>query len=410
MNLRSITAPLLFGALACLPTMASSAQNAAASAPQETKRSWTIRAERIHTVSGQVIEGGLVRIENGRIAAIVPGGKGGDFSVYAITPGLIDLSPEITLGIQAVEEDREVTPEMRLVDALNLFSTRFGRELNSGVTTVLLSQPDRNVIGGLAAVVKTGGPETLEARLVKADALMAGVFGSSPSSGNSPAFFRPAGLFNRRPTTRMGVEWEARKALYDALYALEDGVELPGSVQLQAVLKGEMSLLLQASATQDIRTALYLKEEFGIPKLIVSAAAEAWKEPEILQRSGAAVVLPPFTWNGTTTVDRGFMAWNTAHQLEQLGITFALSGRGSADPDARLALQPAFAVRAGVNPDLALKAATLIPAQLLGIQDRVGSLEVGRDADLALWNGEPTRFTSTVVGVLLNGALVKDPR
>jgi imidazolonepropionase-like amidohydrolase len=401
---------LLGAALAALLLTGSLSAQGAEKDAQEPRRSWTIRAERIHTVSGQVIEGGLVRVENGRIAAIVPGGKGGDLAVHTITPGLIDLSPDISLGISAVEEDREVTPEMHLTDALNLYSTRFGRELGSGVTTVLLSAPDNNVIGGLAAALKTGGPELLAARLVKADAVLTGAFGSAPSRFNSPAFGRPQGLFNRRPTTRMGVEWEARKAFYDALYALEDKREHPGSSELQAVLRGDLALMLQASATQDIRTALYLKEEFGLPRLIVSQAAEVWKEPEILQRTGAAVVLPPFAWNGTTAVDRGFMAWNTPKLLDELGVPFALSGRGNADPDARLALQPAFAVRGGLAADKALAAATLVPAKLLGIEDRVGSIQVGKDADLCLWNGDPTRFSSAVVGVLLSGELVKDPR
>jgi imidazolonepropionase-like amidohydrolase len=104
------------------------------------------------------------------------------------------------------------------------------------------------------------------------------------------------------------------------------------------------------------------------------------------------------------------MAWNTPKLLDELGVPFALSGRGNADPDARLALQPAFAVRGGLAADKALAAATLVPAKLLGIEDRVGSIQVGKDADLCLWNGDPTRFSSAVVGVLLSGELVKDPR
>ena len=104
------------------------------------------------------------------------------------------------------------------------------------------------------------------------------------------------------------------------------------------------------------------------------------------------------------------MSWDTVELLEELGVEYALSGQGNRSRDSRLFLQPAFAVRAGGTPELALAAATLVPARLIGIDDRVGSLEVGKDADLCLWNGEPTRFTSDVVGVLVGGELAVDPR
>ena len=120
---------LLGAALAALLLTGSLSAQGAEKDAQEPRRSWTIRAERIHTVSGQVIEGGLVRVENGRIAAIVPGGKGGDLAVHTITPGLIDLSPDISLGISAVEEDREVTPVMHLSDALKILRSLFCSEV-----------------------------------------------------------------------------------------------------------------------------------------------------------------------------------------------------------------------------------------------------------------------------------------
>ena len=389
--------------LLCLPALAQEATDG-------TQRTWTLSADRIHTVSGDVIENGTVVVTDGKITAVSSGGGAGDLHVAAITPGLVDLSCEVSLGDESVEEAAEAMPQIPITDALNLFTPRWQRELESGVTTVLASPSARNVIGGTAAVIKTGGPPLVSERLVAPDVVLWGSMGQTPSSGNFPAFGQP-GLFNRRPTTRMGVEWVARKTFYDAKRAQADADEaFPGSDRLVSVLEGELPLMLRAAATQDIRTAIYLKEEFAIPNLILSHAAEAWRELDMLERSGASVVLPPFEFDGETGIDNAFFAWDTVADLDERGIRFALSGHSQADPDGRLAVQPALAVRAGLDPAEALAAATLVPARMVGVDDRVGSIEVGKDADLVLWNGEPTSLHAKVVGVLLEGELVLDPR
>jgi imidazolonepropionase-like amidohydrolase len=383
---------------------------AAAEAP---KRSWTLRAERVYTADGRILEDAFVRVQDGRIVALGPGGpSGGDvLQVAAITPGLIDLSVPIHSGWRSVEQIRESTPEMRVADSLDLFDPRWRDLLEGGVTTAVVHPATRNVIGGLSVAIKTGGEATLAGRTVAPDVVLSAVIGTAPSSGNFPAFNRPTTVYNRRPTTRMGVEWEARKAFYDTLVARDDEARrFPGYEQLQAVLEGELPLMVQAATTQDIRTSLFLKQEFSIPSLILDAAAEAWKEPELLQRSGAAVILPPFTFNGRSEVDGGVLAWNTAAQLRDLGIPFALSGRGSNDPDARLSMQPTYALRGGLDFDTALASVTSTPARLLGLEERIGTIAVGKDADLVLWSGTPFELTSAVVGVLIGGELVVDPR
>ncbi|MEO0650405.1 MAG: amidohydrolase family protein [Planctomycetota bacterium] len=396
----------LAAAVACLSTVALAQSD-------EQKTSWTIRAKEVHTATGKVIEDGFVRVSEGRIRAVAPGGPtGGDvLSVAAITPGLVDLSIRIDSSFDSVEQGSETTPWMRVAETLDLFDPRWQRQLERGVTTAVVSTHPRNVIGGLSVALKTGGEPTLEARQVRPDVALNAVIGSQPSSGNRPAFVRPSSIYNRRPTTRMGVEWEARKAFYDALVAREEeSARFDGVEHLHAVIDGELPFLVQAATTQDIRTTLMLKDEFGIPNVILDSAAEAWKEPEMLQRSGASVVLPPFTWNGRTDIDGGFMAWDTAAQLAELGVAFAFSGHGNEGPDAVLALQPTHAIRGGLDPALALRAVTIAPARMIGIEDRVGSIEVGKDADLLLWNGTPFAPTSSIVGVLLEGQLIVDPR
>lgn len=372
--------------------------------------SWTVFAEKVYDPEDGLIENGLIKVQDGRIVSITPGARppGDALRAFAITPGLIDASVRVTRGGSAVEQSSEVTPSVRVADALDTFSTSWERQVKSGVTTALVSPPDQNVIGGLGIVVKTGGPDSVAERTVKADAVMRGSMGTQPSQRNRPASGAPSSFYNRRPTTRMGVEWEWRKAMYDA--AADPSASAP---ELTAVLGGDLPLMVQAWATQDIRTAVFLKEEceregLGSPRLIIDAAAEAWREPELLVRTGTAVVLPPFDADGRTG-DNAFMAWNTARLLHDAGITFALSAHGGSH-ERQLGLQAGYAMRGGLSFEASLQAVTLNPARMLGIDDRVGSLDVGKDADIVLWSGEPFQPTSRVVGVLLSGALAVDPR
>jgi imidazolonepropionase-like amidohydrolase len=386
---------------------------ATALAQDERDTSWTIRAERVYTAAGDPIDGGVVAVADGKITAVGPGSARGDDALecFAITPGLIDLSARVDTGAFSVEQSTETPIAMNVSEALDLYSYRWDRELRGGVTTVLANPLDRAVLGGLGVALKTGGEPTLEARLLKDEAVLRGSMGSPPSDGNRPPRgMRPSTFYYRRPTTRMGVEWLFRKSFYDTLAAADDEERrTPETDVLARVLRGELPLDVQAWATQDIRTAVYIKEEFGIPRMIIDGAAEAWREPELLARSGAEVVLPPFAVQGRTE-ENAFYAYDTAKVLHDHGVRFALSGHGAEDPARRLALQPGFAMRGGLPFDAALAAVTIDPARMIGVDDRVGSIEVGKDADLVLWSGEPFQPTSRVVGVLLNGELVLDPR
>lgn len=379
---------------------------------------WTIKAAVVYPVSKGPIENGVVRVENGKITAVARGGGGGNvLECAAVTPGLVDLSVQIDTGPASVEQSREAVVRLSVADALDLFSFRWERELESGVTTALANPLDMDVLGGFGVVVKTGGAPTLERRLLKANAVLRGAIGTQPSSGNSaPRGLEPSSFYFRRPTTRMGVEWVARDAFYRALQGVgsEDPAQAEENAILKKVLAGEIVLMLQAKATQDVRTAIYLKEEFGIPRMILDHAVECWREPELLVRSGAAVVLPPFVPGGRHmdgyVPDSYFLPLDAAKQLSELGVLFALSGHGGREIGTRLSDQAGFAMRGGLSFDAALAAVTLTPATLAGVADRVGSLEVGKDADLVLWNGKPFEPTSRVIGVLLDGELVLDPR
>jgi imidazolonepropionase-like amidohydrolase len=383
-------------------------------APAETL---TVSTDRLYARPGEVLENVVVTVTDGKITAVAPGRVDGDdgLHVAAITAGMVDLSSRINTGERSVEETEEVTPQYRVADSLDLFDRAWDRQLRHGVTTVVASPYDNNCIGGLSVALKTGGEPTLEARLVKHDVALRGAFGSQPSSKNHPAYGRPTDFYSRRPTTRMGVEWTWRKAFYDALYAAgRPERAFAGVEQLSAALEGELPVFAQAWATQDIRTAVFLKEEMageGRPKmrLIIDCGAEAWREPEMLVRTGTAVVLPPLPGDGRSG-DGALYTATAASKLHEAGVPLALSSHNSGRSGSFLGDQAALARRGGLPFDAALAAVTITPARMVGVDDRVGTVEVGKDGDLALWNGTPFELSSKVVGVVLDGNLVIDPR
>jgi imidazolonepropionase-like amidohydrolase len=384
------------------------------------RKNWVISAERVYTAAGRSLEHGTVAVQGSKIGMVSVSSEdsGADtLACYAVTPGLVDASARISSGMSSVEQSREETPELRVTDTLSPFDNAWDGQVTSGVTSVLATPPDDNVIGGLGAVLKTAGPPSIAARTVKADAVLRGAIGSQPSRRNHAAFGRPTDFFARRPTTRMGVEWEWRRSFYEAAASRKDPARsFKGCAQVLAALDGKLTLNIQAWTTQDIRTAVFLKEELeqepqlaGKPRLLIDAAAEAWKEPQLLVRSHALVVLPPFPEEGRTE-DGAFMAWNTAALLVEQGVLVALSAHGDSTPAGSLGMQAGYAMQGGLDFDQALAAVTINPARMLGAEERIGSIEVGKDADLVLWNGEPFQATSRVIGVIVDGALVLDPR
>lgn len=384
------------------------------------RKNWIIAADRVYTAAGRSIEHGTVAVAGTKIGLVTNGAEDSTpdtLSCYAVTPGLFDASARIDAGLASVEQSREETPELRVALTLDPYDTAWDAVAASGVTSVLANPPDENVIGGLGAVLKTAGQPSIAARTVKADAVLRGAMGNQPSRRNHPAFGRPTDFYARRPTTRMGVEWEWRRSFYEAAASRKDPARVyAGSAQVLAALEGKLPLYIQAWTTQDIRTAVFLKEELekepqlaGKPQLVIDAAAEAWKEPQLLARSGTPVVLPPFPSDGRTG-EGAFMAWNVAALLLEQGVTIALSAHGDASPAGCLPMQAGYAMQGGLDFDQALAAVTIAPARMFGVQDRIGSIEVGKDADLVLWNGEPFQPTSRVIGVIVDGALVLDPR
>ncbi|HPF13430.1 MAG: amidohydrolase family protein [Planctomycetes bacterium] len=387
-----------------------------ASAQTEAKSSGasgSVYADVLYTSTGKTFENVLVTFQDGRITTITPGAKVDDQVPHgaALTAGMVDLSARVARSEASVEQTNEVEASLSVAGALDLFDPNWARLAATGVTTVLASPPDRNVVGGLSAILKTQGPTDIAERQLTGRSFLRGAMGDAPSSGNRPAWGAPNSIYNRRPTTRMGVEWEWRKAFIDAASAPDyPELEFPGADVFRAVLAGNVTLFVQAFTSIDIRTAVFLKEEmkregFGDIQMWIDSGAEAWKDPQLLKRSNSGVVLPPFPADGYSG-ENSFMAWDVAKQMDELGIPFTLSAYGSFSLGSTLGDQAGRAMHGGLAFDKALAAVTLVPARVLGLEDRIGSVEVGKDADLVLWSGPPFELTSRVLAVWVSGTPV----
>jgi imidazolonepropionase-like amidohydrolase len=376
-----------------------------------------LRGARVLTGRGQVIENGTVTLASGRIVAVgdatleIPGGATVvDCSGKVLTPGLVDASTTLGIAGDPNEQSDEITAALTVLDAIDPKDKGLARALRAGVTTVQVNPGNKNVIGGLGAVIKTHGA-TVERMLVREDSGLRLTMGLEPTTGNRAVRGgTPASLYYRRPTTRMGVIWETRQAFYQAkAYAeqktIPNAPPPPVDADLEILLRalrGELIVRTTARAEQDIRTAIRLASEFGY-RTVLEESTEAWSALDAIVEASVPVLLssPSRSFAG----DGADVRWATARMLAQRGVPFAICS-GADGGGLELAREAMFAVRFGLDRDTALRSITSEAARLLAVDDRVGALAAGLDADVVLWSGDPFDPTSSVVSVWVGGERV----
>lgn len=323
-------------------------------------------------------------------------------------------------GASLTEASAEVVPYTRVIDTMNLRSPDFERLVLGGVTTVFVSPDSAAVIGPQGAIVRTAGP--IGERVVKAAADVKAAMGTDSYTvgiDNNPPFRGFVSVRTRRPNTRMGVTWVFRKAFYDTKLTQEglvpSGADTPPAEAfgvLGDVLSGTIPLRMQARMQQDILTAIRLTKEFGLGFTLLDAT-EAYKCTAEIKAAGVPVVFGPISSDASGarrfSADVGDSRLSTFRGLVDAGIPVALSAQDLREEDG-LARQGMYAVRAGATTGEALRAMTLTPAKLLGIDADTGSIEAGKRADLVVWTGQPFDATSRPVVVLVGGRTVMDLR
>jgi imidazolonepropionase-like amidohydrolase len=382
------------------------------------------RGALVFTGGAAPIADGVVVIARGRVQAV--GGPGTpvpegavvvDVAGRVITPGLVDAAWNGGIAGDANEQSEEVTAALKVLEALDPKDPAFARARQAGVTTVHVMPGTRNVIGGLSAVVKTWGDRP-EAMLLKDETALRIVLGAEPSSGNRAIRGGTVdSIYYRRPTTRMGVVWTVRSSFYDAkdwLARTIDGGNPPPDRNLEVlarVLQGRLAVVTTARSEQDLRTALRLAGEFGYTPIIDEAVEAHYVVDELAAAKVWVMVGAPSAErvNGSGAADGAEPRFSTLSRLTAAGVPVVITtGTNAAALD--LVREAMFAVRYGVAEQQALDAITVMPARLLGVDDRVGSLAAGRDADLVVWSTHPFDPAAEPLTVLVGGQPVPASR
>ena len=395
------------------------------SAPAPTfQNDVVIRGGTILTVTHGKIENGSVYIHNGKIAAVgktvnaPSSAKVIDATGKWVMPGIIDSHSHIALDDDVNEATSPVTPHMMMKDAFDYDDKAIYRALAGGVTTSLLLHGSANMIGGQAVVIKH------KYGLGRDELLFPGAPQSIKfASGENPK--RVYGSKNQLPSTRMGNFEVMRQAFTEAREYMrqwddyeakvkkgdkgdKDATPPKKDLKLEAladVLRGKLLVQIHCYRADEFLTEMAIAKEFGYKIRAFHHALEAYKVADKIAENGVAIATWPDWW-GFKYEGWDGIPWNAAISLHK-GVRVALKS-DSGDVTRRLNQEAGKIIHYGVSEDDALKMITLNPAWIMGVEDRVGSLDVGKDADISIWNSYPLSSAALVDQVLIDGDVFFD--
>jgi len=382
-----------------------------------------IKAGTIYPVTSAPIRDGIVLVRDGKIEGVgqdleIPeGAQVIDATGRVVIPGLIDAFT--TLAERERDDEESVTPDIRAKDAFDFYG-KYRRILAGGVTTVYVSPGQRRLISGLGAVVKLAGDSIAE-RCLEDTAALRVTIGELPK--DPPPIWRPPippdpcnpllPEEKQLPTTRMAELAVLRKVFGEAQWYLNQRSQT-ADLKIQVllpVLKRQLPVRINCHNAQDIRNAIIFGQTFKL-RLIIEGATEAYKVINEIKWSNSPVVVassfePGRNVSEDYTRDIMLGRVNPANPslLAQAGVKFALTSPTD-ETICDLQFIAGCAVSRGLSPQEALKAITITPAEILGIADRTGSIEEGKDADLVILTAEPFDVRSVVDKTLINGKVV----
>ncbi len=368
-----------------------------------------IKGEMVYTMSGDPIENGVVLIKDGKIERVgaeqrvtIPDGYE-VFEAAVVTPGLIDAHTVVGFAgylnqrddQDQLETSNAIQPELRAIDAYNAQEPLVGHLRSLGITTIHTGHGPGALISGQTMIVKTAG-ETVDEAVLHPAKMLAFTMGNGLSSAI------------KKPGTRAKGVAMLRQELIKAQDYLEkrNGENPPAkNLRLEALadlLEGKITALVTVHKTNDIMSAIRLQEEFGFP-MMIDGAAEAYLMLDELKEAGHPVIVHPTMVRARG--DAKNVNMETAGKLFEAQIPFAFqSGYEGYVPKTRVVLfEAALAMANGLPYEEALKALTINAAELLDIDDRVGSIETGKDADIVLFDGDPFEYITNVQEVFING-------
>lgn len=375
---------------------------------------------KVYTMAGQVIENGTILIEAGKIKAVgsnleVPAGAEViDAAGKFVMPGIIDAHTHIGVyeegigfeGADGNEMTNPSTPHVRALDAINPMEDGFKGAIAGGVTSVATGPGSANVIGGQALAIKTWGK-------VVDDMVIMEPLGLKIAFGENPK--RVYSSQKKSPSTRMAVAAILRENLVAArnyMAKLEKAKDDPEKAPdrdlkmeiLVKVLKKEIPLRAHAHRADDITTAVRIAEEFDV-NICIEHCTEGHLIADFLAEKGVPAVVGP-TLGTRPKVELANMTFKTPGMLHKAGVKVALTSDHPVFPVQQLPIAAALAHKDGLPEEEALKAITINAAEINGVADRVGSIEVGKDADIVIFSGHPFDWKTQVEKTLIDGEIV----
>jgi imidazolonepropionase-like amidohydrolase len=403
-----------FFALLCLLTSFSGAARAEA---------LLIRNARLLTMKDAFPENGSVLVQDGKIKKVAKsidiqeGALVLDAQGAWLTPGLFDSNTRLGLveiDLESLTRDDDdatqpLTPQLFVLDAYNPASKAIAVTRRYGVTSALVAPSDGNLIPGQSAVMKLVGDLPSEAFVARG--------GLHVTLGETPkARFGGRG---QAPSTRMGEAALLRQAFLEARHYMErkdksaktskpkDGKNESqpdlAKEAMAAALRTEIPVIVSAHRMDDIMTALRLQDEFGF-RMILSHGTEAHRVAAELARRKIPVLAGPVRTSPSTFEKLGATLESSA-VLHKAGVKIAFQ-TDEVHNVRNLPFEAAYAAAYGMPEDAALRAITLTPAEIFGVENRLGSIEPGKDADLVLWSGYPLKVRSVPTHVWIGGKAV----
>ncbi|MFJ6279728.1 amidohydrolase [Arthrobacter subterraneus] len=359
-------------------------------------------------IEGEPFDGTVV-IENGTISALgadVTAPEGADVLDAAgkwLLPGFVDAHVHLGTheegegwaGDDTNEMTDPVTAGVRALDAVNPFDPGFDDALAGGVTSVNVNPGSGNPIGGLAVAIHTHG-RYIEEMVLRSPSGLKSALGENPK--------RVYGEKKQTPSTRLGTAMVIRKAFMDAqnyLGKADENARDPKLEALAMVLRREIPWRQHAHRADDIATALRIADEFGY-ELVLDHGTEAHLLADVLAERGVPVLIGPLFTTKSKVELRGRSIANPG-KLAAAGVEISIITDHPVIPIHFLVHQATLAVKEGLDPVVALRSITINPAKVLGLANRIGSLEPGKDADVVLWSGDPLDVMQRALKVWIGG-------
>lgn len=367
----------------------------------------------LHTMEGGCIEGGSLVIADGRILEIgredyrqkYPQAQVIEAAGAFVMPGIIEAHCHMGIteekkgmeGDDCNETVHPITPALRAIDAINPMDAAFGDAVRAGITSAMIGPGSSNVVGGQFAFVKTSG-RRIDDLIVLAPAAMKVAFGENPKVNYSGQ--------NKSPSTRMAIAQMLREELLAAVQ-YRDGDRTPKNLHYESwlpVLEKKIPIKAHVHRADDIYTAMRIAREFDL-RMTLDHCSEGHLIAEDIAKAGyPAIVGPDLTSRNKIEVQN--MAFKTAGVLARAGVMVAITTDHPVSVIQSLPLCAGLAVKAGLPMEEGLKAITINAAKICGTDGRVGSLAVGKDADIAIFTGNPMEIFTETLYTIIDGNVV----